>query len=88
MVESGKAISGQGTGVSQGTGSGKVRAQENSRSVRWEREGRTLQSRGQWGEAQEAPSLGLNPHWLRDIGPLNLTFHICKRGIIVPNAQG
>lgn len=36
MVESGKAISGQGTGVSQGTGSGKVRAQENSGSVRWE----------------------------------------------------
>lgn len=60
VVESGKAILGQGTGVSKGTGSGELRAQmENSGSSGSEGKAEhRVEHRG----VQEALNLGLNPH--------------------------
>lgn len=88
MVKNGKVILGQGTGLRKGTELGKHWAQ-NGISGGNVREGRTLQSRGQWSEVREAPKPALNPHWLWGVGPLNLTFLIRKRGIIIiSNSQG
>lgn len=89
-MESGKAILGQGAGLSKATEAGKYGAQVGDREYGGStRQARTLQSRGQWTELQEALNLALNPHWLWDIGPLSLTILTCKRGIIViPDSQG
>lgn len=78
--ESREAIWGQETGLSKGMEAGKRGAQmENGMSGGSTREGRTLQSRGQWAEGQEALNLALNPPWLWNMGPLSLTFLIYNR---------
>lgn len=90
VVKSGKTTLDHRTRMSKGTQVRKHRAQmKNSKSGGSTREDRMPQSRGQWKVIQKALTLGWNPHWFGDVGPLSLTFLLCQRGIIIiPDSQG
>ena len=90
VVKSGKTTLDHSTRMSKDTQVGKHRAQtKNSKSGGSTREGRMPQSRGQWKVIQKALTLGWDPHWSGDVGPLSLIFLLFQRGIIIiPDSQG